>query len=153
MSRIILANKLKERFYIVEYYFGQNIFIGTTRLFGAPIMFALGLFFLYSDTTQSPYVYSGILIAYSVFFALRPWATLYLKRSMFETSVFNVDISENGIKFWEDTNETFFDYSSVVSIEKRKEYFVIKLKNKKEIYLPKAQLDSSEISILMKRSI
>ncbi|MDD2413198.1 MAG: YcxB family protein [Bacteroidales bacterium] len=153
MSRIILANKLKERFYIVEYYFGQNMFIGTTRLFGAPIMFALGLWFLYSEASQMSLLYSGILILYSVFFGLRPWAMLYFKRSMFETSVFNVEISADGIKFWDEEYQNFYDYTSIVAIEKRKEYFVIKLKNKKEIYLPKAQLDSSEISILMKRSI
>lgn len=153
MSRIILANKLKERFFIVEYYFGQNMFIGTTRLFGAPIMFALGLFFLYSETTQLPYVYAGILIAYSVFFGFRPWIMLYTKRSMFETSVFNVDISNDGIRFWDDMGEDFFDYSSIVSIRKRKEYFVVKLKKRNEIYLPKNQLDSLEISILTKRTI
>lgn len=153
MSRIILANKLKERFFIVEYYFGQNVFIGTTRLFGSPLMFALGLFFLYSETTQLPYVYSGILIAYSLFFGLRPWIMLYTKRSMFETSVFNVDISNDGIKFWDDMGEDFFDYTSILSIQKRKEYFVVKLKKRKEIYLPKVQLDSFEISILTKRTI
>ncbi len=152
MSRIVLANKLKERFFIIEYYFGQNMFIGTVRLFGAPLMLVLGLWFLYSETTQMTVLYSGILIIYSVFFGLRPWAMLYFKRSMFETSVFNVEISTDGIKFWDDKHENFFDYTSVAAIERRKDYFVVKLKNKQEVYLPKAQLNNSEISILMNRT-
>lgn len=152
MSRIVLANKLKERFFLIEYFFGQNMLIGTVRLFGAPLMVFLGVWFFFSEAEYSNY-FGAILIAYAVYFGLRPWIFIYFKRSMFESSLFDLEVNDDKITFIEGEEINSFDFSSISSLEKRKEYYVVKLKSRKEIYLPKKQLNDSEISILNKRVI
>lgn len=150
MSRIVLANKLKERFFVIEYFFGQNVLIGTVRLFGAPLMMLLGVWFFFSETEYSNY-FGGVLIVYAIYFGFRPWLFIYTKRSLFESSLFDLEINENQLIITEGEVVNAFDFSDFKAIEKRKEYFVIKLKTKKEIYFPKNQLNEAEISILNKR--
>ncbi len=150
MSRIVLANKLKERFFVIEYFFGQNVLIGTVRLFGAPLMMLLGVWFFFSETEYSNY-FGGVLIVYAIYFGFRPWLFIYTKRSLFESSLFDLKINDNQLIITEGEDVNTFDFSDFKAIEKRKEYFVIKLKTKKEIYFPKNQLNEAEISILNKR--
>lgn len=150
MSRIVLANKLKERFFVIEYFFGQNVLIGTVRLFGAPLMMLLGVWFFFSETEYSNY-FGGVLIVYAIYFGFRPWLFIYTKRSLFESSLFDLEINDNQLIITEGEVVNAFDFSDFKAIEKRKEYFVIKLKTKKEIYFPKNQLNEAEISILNKR--
>lgn len=152
MSRIILANKLKERFFIIEYFFGQNMLIGTLRMFGAPLMLGLGIWFLFSEAEFSLY-FAAILIVYALYFGLRPWLFVYFKRSAFETSLFEIEINNDGIIISEKDDESAFDFTDFKSIEKRKEYFVLKFKTKKELYLPVKQLNESELSVLTKRML
>ncbi len=150
MSRIVLANKLKERFFIIEYFFGQNMLIGVLRLFGAPLMILLGVWFFFSESPYSNY-FGSILIAYALYFGLRPWLFIYTKRSSFDSSLFDLQINDNQIIITEKKTNSVFDFSELKAIEERKDYFVIKFKIKKEIYFPKKQLNESEISILKKR--
>ncbi len=147
MTQIILGNKVREKIFLLNYFFWQNTFLGTIRLFGGLFLIILGIFIMFS-TIQNSKLISFISILYGIFYTLRPFIFLYFNRKNFETIVFEITVSEKSIVIKEENEEDEIEFYSFSSIKKFKNIYSLKYNSKSSIYLPIEQLKDWEIGIL-----
>lgn len=152
MSKIIFGDKERQQVYIYNYYFWQNMLIGTLRLFGGPIMIILGIWFYFTAQTD-PFFYAAILIGYGVYYSLRPFLFIYFKREKLDIGVFEVEISQKGISTINDLGSQSVDFTSLKKIKKFKKWYALYYSNKSILFLPENQLNAEECEILNKRII
>lgn len=147
MSKIIFGDKELQQIYIYNYYFWQNPFIGTLRLFGGPIMMALAIWF-YLTETQNPLLFGSMLLAYGIYYAIRPFITLYFKREQLDLGAFEVEISKHQISISDEKGSNTFDFTEFKKIKKYKSWYALYFSNQSTLFLPENQLNKQERSIL-----
>ncbi len=147
MSNIILGNKDREKIFIYNYYFWQNTFFGTMRLFGGPLMIGVGIWYCFSNMKNAELI-AAMVILYGIFYTLRPYFWLYFRREKFDSMLFEVEITKQSIKIIYDEEIDVVDFNSFKSIKKFKKWYVITYNSRKVLYLPEDQLTIDEIEFL-----
>jgi hypothetical protein len=152
MSKIIIGDKEQHQIYLYNYYFWQNTFTGTLRLFGGPMMILLAIWF-YVTGTQNPIVYGSILLAYGLYYLLRPFISIYINREKLDFGVFEVTMSSVGINIESDNGLQTYEYTDFKKIAKYKQWYALYFDKKSVLVLPSNQLSKEEQEQLNKRVI
>lgn len=152
MSKIIIGDKEQQQVYLYNYYFWQNTFTGSLRLFGGPIMIFLSIWF-YTTEPVHPILFGSILLAYGLYYTLRPFILLYIHREKLDFGVFEVTISSVDISINSENGLHTFDFSDFKKIQKYKQWYALYFTNKSVLILPSNQLTDEEKELLNKRII
>mgnify|MGYP000936439256 CR=1 FL=1 len=152
MSKIIIGDKEQQQIYLYNYYFWQNTFTGTLRFFGGPIMILLSIWF-YLTEPQHPLLYGSILLAYGLYYSLRPFISIYLNREKLDFGVFEITLSSIDISINSENGLHTYDYIDFEKIKKYKQWYVLYFKKKSILVLPSNQLTKEEQEFLNKRII
>jgi hypothetical protein len=152
MSKIIFGDKELQQIYIYNYYFWQNMLIGTLRLFGGPVMIGLGLWFYFTDK-ENPLLFGSILTIYGLYYSLRPYIFIYFKREKLDQGAFDVEIESTKITISDERGSHTFDFTDFKKIKKYKNWFALYFSNQSTLFLPENQLKPNEIEILTHKVI
>jgi len=151
MSKIIIGDKEQHQIYLYNYYFWQNTFTGTLRLFGGPAMILLSIWF-YVTEPQHPLLYGSILLVYGLYYSLRPFVSIYMNREKLDFGVFEVNISSVDISIDSDKGLRTYEYTDFKKIVKYKQWYALYFDNKSVLVLPSSQLSKEEQESLNKRT-
>lgn len=153
MKNINLTKFEKLKIFLNEYYFGYSLYYTILRMLGGPIILVIGLNLYYSRHNEFGSVYSGFMIAFGVYYMIKPLIFILTKKQWFES--FNIDfqIDPDKVVIVSDKSKSELDHSIFDKILRRKTYFALRTKTKQAIYFPIKDLDTEEIEILDKLKV
>lgn len=143
MSKIIIGDKEQQQIYIFNYYFWQNTFTGTLRLFGGPLMIVLSVWF-YLTEANNPILYGTILLAYGLFYSFRPFIYILINREKIDFGVFEVNFFTNYMTIQSDKGLQEYEYTEFKRIKKFSKWYVIYITSTSILALPINQLTPEE---------
>ncbi len=143
MSKIIIGDKEQQQIYIYNYYFWQNTFTGTLRLFGGPLMIVLSVWF-YLTEANNPILYGTILLAYGLFYSFRPFIYILINREKIDFGVFEVNFFTNYMTIQSDKGLQEYEYTEFKRIKKFSKWYVIYITSTSILALPINQLTPEE---------
>lgn len=152
MSEIVIENKEYKRYYLFEYFFGQNMFISIIRLFGSPLMILMAIWIMLSEGWFLT-VFVLIMIVYAIYFALIPWIYIYRNSANFTTTTIDIELDRDKISIVENGETKQYELLSFARIIKRKNYIIFRFKTKNEFYLPVDKLSKEELEIIERNLI
>ncbi len=152
MSKIILGDKEQQQVYIYNYYFWQNMLTGTLRMFGGPIMIGLAIWF-YLTEVNNPLLYGTVLLAYGIFYSLRPFIYILMNREKLDLGVFEVNFFNNHMTIGGEKGMQEYEYSEFKKIKHYKNWYVIYLSSSSIIAIPASQLTAEEKKMIDQRTI
>ncbi len=152
MSEIVIENKEYKRYYLFEYFFGQNMFISIIRLFGSPLMILMAIWIMLSEGWFLT-VFALIMIVYAICFALIPWIYIYRNSANFTTTTIDIELDRDKISIVENGETKQYELLSFARIIKRKNYIIFRFKTKNEFYLPVDKLSKEELEIIERNLI
>ncbi|MFT5513428.1 MAG: hypothetical protein ACI8SE_001835 [Bacteroidia bacterium] len=88
--------KRKERFFMFlnEYYFGHPTMIKVLRIIGGPLSFKLGVDIYNDGVNRFAIAAGGIMIAYSIYYTLKPLWWILIKWDSFKTIDFRIQATD-----------------------------------------------------------
>lgn len=143
MSKIIIGDKEQQQIYIYNYYFWQNTFTGTLRLFGGPLMIVLSVWF-YLTEANNPILYGTILLAYGLFYSFKPFIYILINREKIDFGVFEVNFFTNYMTIQSDKGLQEYEYTEFKRIKKFSKWYVIYITSTSILALPINQLTPEE---------
>lgn len=147
MSEVVIENKEYKRYYLFEYFFGQNMLISIIRLFGSPLMILMAIWIMLSEGWFLT-VFAIIMVVYAIYFALIPWIYIYRNSANFTTTTIDVELDRDKVSIVENGKTKHHEFLSFARIIKRKNYIVFRFETKKEFYLPVDKLSNEELEII-----
>ena len=100
MSEVVIENKEYKRYYLFEYFFGQNMLISIIRLFGSPLMILMAIWIMLSEGWFLT-VFAIIMVVYAIYFALIPWIYIYRNSANFTTTTIDVELDRDKVSIVE----------------------------------------------------
>ena len=152
MSEVVIENKEYKRYYLFEYFFGQNMLISIIRLFGSPLMILMAIWIMLSEGWFLT-VFAIIMVVYAIYFALIPWIYIYRNSANFTTTTIDVELDRDKISIVENGETKQYELLSFARIIKRKNYIIFRFKTKNEFYLPVDKLSKEELEIIERNLI
>ncbi|MGI6320024.1 MAG: hypothetical protein ACOXZK_03455 [Bacteroidales bacterium] len=147
MSEVVIENKEYKRYYLFEYFFGQNMLISIIRLFGSPLMILMAIWIMLSEGWFLT-VFAIIMVVYAIYFALIPWIYIYRNSANFTTTTIDVELDRDKVSIVENGKTKHHEFLSFARIIRRKKYIVFRFETKKEFYLPVDKLSNEELEII-----
>lgn len=138
----------RTKIFLNEYFFGYGIFFTIVRLIGGPLILIMGLNLYFTGETKPGVGYAGFMIAFGIYYILKPLIIILTKKAWFEKFDLNYKIEPDKMIVQSEKSKSDLDYSELVSVLKRKTYYVLRTKSKQGIYLPIKYLEPAELSIL-----
>ncbi|WP_373060307.1 hypothetical protein [Zunongwangia sp. H14] len=136
------------KIFLNEYFFGYGVFFTIVRLIGGPLILIMGLNLYFTGDTKLGVGYAGFMIAFGIYYILKPLIIILTKKSWFQNFDLSYKIEPDKIVVQSEKSKSDLDYSDLVSILKRKTYYALRTKSKQGIYLPIKYLEPAELSIL-----
>lgn len=151
MDTIILERKERILMFFNEYYFGVSALVTIFRMFGGPIIFYVGLIIYSSASDRFGIGYGGMMIAFSIYYALKPLWWILIKWKYHKTVKFQLEAAPDKLIIKEDRSESQIDYSKFESIVQRKHYFSLRVQNGLKMYLPIKRLSERTVKTLAEK--
>lgn len=146
--KITITKREFHRYYIYNYFFGQNSVINTMRRFMGPILTAIGLYlYMFSTIKESSALGYWLIVfclGYGLFYTIKPLIFVIALASKDET--FEFKFENNSLYIKDRLKEDSISLKENKLMENKK-YFFIKLKNKQVIFFPKELLDKKAYSL------
>lgn len=131
--------------FLNEYYFGYSPLITVFRFIGGPIIFYFGLNMYTNAMDRFGIGYGGIMIAFSIYYTLKPAWWLLVHWGNYKTIKFQMNATEDMLILKEDESESKTAYSKFEKILKRRNHFSLMVKKGLKIYLPIDKLSEKTI--------
>ncbi|WP_188466394.1 YcxB family protein [Marivirga lumbricoides] len=150
MSAINLSSKRKKYFYRKEYYHGKK----KIRIVFWPIMLCAFLYLWIFIDTRNTILEDPITVLFivsaSIYFTFHPFFWFLIKKQQFvKDDIYDLVIAEGSLSMLDNEgNSSTIQFNSLKEIAERSEYFCLRFPNYSSIYLPKEQLNQSEIEEL-----
>lgn len=148
MDEITLERSERIKMFFNEYYFGVSIFHRIFRMIGGPIIFYIGIIMYSNAMDRFGIGYGGMMIAYSIYFTLKPFWWSLIKWEYYKTVDFQLEATNDRLIIKEGDSESKTEYSKFEKIIKRKKYFSLRLQKGMKIYLPLDKLSEKTINTL-----
>ena len=134
MKEQILERSDRIRMFISEYYFGYSWWMTCLRIFGGPMVLAMGIY-LYDSNERFAIAYGGFCFLYGLYYSLKPLFWIVFRLDAFKTVPLRIDIHGDNLRIKDPLAESVVDLRGV-RILKRKEYFTLELAKFTKVYLP-----------------
>ncbi len=149
--KITITKREFRRFYIYNYFFGQNGVINNMRRFMGPVLTAVGLYlYMFSTLKENSAIGYWVIVfclAYGLFYTIKPLILVLALPSRDET--FEYEFEKDCLYIKDRLKEDSINLKENKLVENKK-YFFVKLKNKQIIFFPKDHLDKETNSIFEK---
>ena len=151
--KITITKREFQRFYIYNYFFGQNGVVNTMRRFMGPILTAIGLYlYMFSTIKENSalgYWFVVFCLAYGLFYTVKPLILVIALGGRDET--FEYKFENNSLFIKDRLKQDRINLKENKLIENKK-YFFVKLKNKQIIFFPKDLLDKKAYLLFEEQS-
>lgn len=128
--------------FINDYYVGQSGWVTIMRFVGGPTLVSLGIY-MYQGSGKFGAAYGAFCFVYGVYYMLKPAIWILSRAAAFKTVSVDIEVSELTIKI---KDEVSFDKFS--KIERRKGYYIFKLPNLTNVFIPTELLSSDQQLII-----
>lgn len=151
MDNIRLERKERIRMFLNEYYVGGSTLVTIIRIIGGPFILYLGLDLYVNASGRFGIGYGGILVAFSVYYTLKPFLWVLIKWTYYKTIEFQIAATPDKLIIKEDGSESQTEYSKFEKIIKRKNYFALRIRKGLKIYLPINKLSEQTVATLTEK--
>lgn len=138
----------KIKIFLNEYFLGYGFFFSLLRIIGGPLILIMGLNLYFYGNTKSGIGYAGFMIAFGVYYLLKPLIIILTQKAWFKNFDLDYHIDSEKIVVQSDKSKSDLNYSELASVLKRKKYFALRTKSKQGFYLLNKFLEPAEINIL-----
>jgi hypothetical protein len=137
MRNITLTPTDYKNFYLYRYYHDQRLIIKLMRIIGGPLLIFAGINYYFSEAHNL--AISILFIAYGIYYIIRPFIDIMIKKPSVENFSFNLENNHLIIQNEQSFNKlNLFDYP----LKMNEKYFYLHGENKHVIFFPKAKLDN-----------
>lgn len=137
MRNITLTPTDFKNFYLYRYYHDQRLIIKLMRIIGGPLLIFVGINYYFTEAHNL--AISIFFIAYGIYYIIRPFIDILIKKPSVENFSFNLENNHLIIQNKQSFNKlNLFDYP----LKMNKKYFYLHGENRHVIFFPKAKLDN-----------
>ena len=112
------------------------------------MLFYLGISLYSSASDRFGIGYGAILMAYSIYYALKPFLWILFRWKVYKPIEFGVEATPDFLIIKEGNSESKTEYEKFNAILKRKHYFAIRIQKGLKLYIPIKMLSESNIAVL-----
>lgn len=143
----LLSRKRRIEMFVDDYYFGHSLWINIMRIIGGPITIVLGIY-LYRGTGKFTAAYGGFCFVYGLYYALKPVLWILFRIASFKSIPINIEVTEASMAIKDDGSNSEISFHKFLRIRKRKDYYIFRLPNLTNIYLPQELLSPEQKLII-----
>lgn len=138
--KITITKREFNQFYIYNYFDAPKKIIRIMRMYMGPTLTLVSMYLLYKYGGKINAYLLGFVLAYGIFYTVKPLIMLWALRAKEET--FSFEIKDFKLNIKDRLNEGIIDLRKS-KIQENKKYFFVNLDNKQVIFFPKDKLNEN----------